>query len=46
QMGGFANEITVWVENLTDELYAEFSNAAFFRPEPGRTAKVSYRVTF
>ena len=46
QIGGFANEVTVWVENLTDELYAEFSNATFFRPEPGRTAKVSYRVTF
>ncbi|HEU4886648.1 MAG TPA: TonB-dependent receptor, partial [Thermoanaerobaculia bacterium] len=46
QMGGFANEVTVWIENLTDELYAEFSNATFFRPEPGRTAKVSYRVTF
>lgn len=46
EMGGFANEVTVWVENLTDELYAEFSNATFFRPEPGRTAKISYRVTF
>lgn len=46
QYGGFANEVTVWVENLTDELYAEFSNATFFRPEPGRTAKISYRVTF
>lgn len=46
QFGGFAHEVTVWVENLTNELYAEFSNATFFRPEPGRTAKVSYRVTF
>src|SRR4029078_9830038 len=42
QLGGFRHEVTVWVENLTDELYAEFSNATFFRPEPGRTAKVSY----
>ena len=40
------SELTVWIENITDELYAEFSNATFFRPEPGRTAKVSYRVTF
>ena len=40
------SELTVWIENMTDELYAEFSNATFFRPEPGRTAKVSYRVTF
>jgi hemoglobin/transferrin/lactoferrin receptor protein len=46
QYGGFANEVTVWIENLTDELYAEFSNATFFRPEPGRTARISYRVTF
>jgi hypothetical protein len=30
----------------TNELYAEFSNATFFRPEPGRTATVSYRVKF
>ena len=46
QHGGSTHEVTLWVENLTDELYAEFSNATFFRPEPGRTAKVSYRVTF
>ena len=46
EFSGLANEVTVWIENLTDELYAEFSNATFFRPEPGRTAKVSYRVTF
>lgn len=46
ELAGLAHEVTVWVENLTDELYAEFSNATFFRPEPGRTAKVSYRVTF
>ena len=34
------------VENLTDELYAEFSNATFFRPEPGRNVKLSYRIRF
>ncbi|MEO8378322.1 MAG: hypothetical protein ABI779_01540 [Acidobacteriota bacterium] len=27
-------------------VYAAFSNATFFRPEPGRTANISYRVTF
>ena len=32
--------------NLTNQLYAEFSNATFFRPEPGRTLKVNYRVKF
>lgn len=45
-VNGLANEVTLWVENATDELYAEFSNATFFRPEPGRTVKLSYRVTF
>lgn len=43
---GMAHELTLWLENATDELYAEFSNATFFRPEPGRTTKISYRVTF
>lgn len=46
EINGLANELTLWVENATDELYAEFSNATFFRPEPGRTVKLSYRVTF
>jgi outer membrane receptor protein involved in Fe transport len=46
ETAGFANDVTFWVENLTNQLYAEFSNATFFRPEPGRTAKISYRVTF
>jgi outer membrane receptor protein involved in Fe transport len=46
ETAGFSNDVTLWVENLTNQLYAEFSNASFFRPEPGRTAKVSYRVTF
>ncbi|HEX7831930.1 MAG TPA: TonB-dependent receptor [Thermoanaerobaculia bacterium] len=45
-MNGLTNELTLWLENATDELYAEFSNATFFRPEPGRTMKLSYRVTF
>lgn len=46
EFNGLANELTLWVENATNELYAEFSNATFFRPEPGRTVKLSYRVTF
>jgi outer membrane receptor protein involved in Fe transport len=36
--------ITLAVDNLTDELYAEFSNATFFRPEPGRSFTASYRL--
>ncbi len=40
------HSLTFGVENLTDELYAEFSNATFFRPEPGRNFTASYRVKF
>jgi hemoglobin/transferrin/lactoferrin receptor protein len=40
------HDVSVWVENATNELYAEFSNATFFRPEPGRTFNVSYRMAF
>jgi hemoglobin/transferrin/lactoferrin receptor protein len=36
----------VAVDNLSDELYAEFSNASFFRPQPGRTVIVSYGIDF
>jgi outer membrane receptor protein involved in Fe transport len=43
---GLTHEVTLWVDNVTDRLYAEFSNASFFRPEPGRTARVSYRIGF
>ena len=38
--------LTFGVENLTDELYAEFSNVTFFRPEPGRNYTASYRIKF
>lgn len=41
-----SHELNLAVENLTDELYAEFSNATFFRPEPGRNVRVSYRLKF
>ncbi len=40
------HSLTFGVENFTDELYAEFSNATFFRPEPGRNFTASYRVKF
>jgi hemoglobin/transferrin/lactoferrin receptor protein len=43
---GMTHDVTLWVDNLTDRLYAEFSNASFFRPEPGRTARISYRLGF
>jgi hemoglobin/transferrin/lactoferrin receptor protein len=40
------HRVTVAVDNLTDELYAEFSNASFFRPQPGRMVIVSYGIDF
>jgi len=46
ERGRFSHEIRLAVENLTDELYAEFSNATFFRPEPGRSYNASYRLRF
>jgi outer membrane receptor protein involved in Fe transport len=42
----FAHLLTVLVENGTNELHAEFSNATFFRPEPERSVTASYRVRF
>jgi outer membrane receptor protein involved in Fe transport len=46
ERGRQSHSLTLQVENLTDELYAEFSNASFFRPEPGRNYSASYRVRF
>ncbi|MGZ4780097.1 MAG: TonB-dependent receptor plug domain-containing protein [Thermoanaerobaculia bacterium] len=46
QTASTRHDVSVWLENATNELYAEFSNATFFRPEPGRTFKVSYRIGF
>ncbi|MCZ7651502.1 MAG: TonB-dependent receptor [Thermoanaerobaculia bacterium] len=44
QRGNLSHSLTLAVENLTDELYAEFSNATFFRPETGRNVVASYRL--
>lgn len=46
EKGSVKHELDLSVENLTDELYAEFSNASFFRPEPGRNVKAAYRLRF
>ena len=40
------HELGVTIDNLTDELYAEFSNATFFRPEAKRNFIVSYRIQY
>ncbi len=42
----FQHSLTVVVQNLSDELYAEFSNATFFRPQPKQSVTASYRVRF
>ncbi|HSM13457.1 MAG TPA: TonB-dependent receptor [Thermoanaerobaculia bacterium] len=46
ELGRTSHELQLVIENLTDELYAEFSNATFFRPEPGRNVKATYRIRF
>ena len=45
-VGAVDNSINVSLTNLTDELYAEVANAAFFRPEPGRNLTVTWEVAF
>lgn len=45
-VGSVSNDLSVVVNNLTNKLYAEFSNASFFRPEPKRSLAVSWRMSF
>ena len=44
--GRVGHALTLVLDNITDELYAEFSNASFFRPQPGRSLTASYRLRF
>lgn len=46
ERAGITTSLAVAVENLTNELYAEFANASFFRPEPGRSVTVSWLLGF
>lgn len=43
---GARHELIAVIDNLTDELYSEFSNATFFRPEPERSFTLSYRFRY
>ncbi|MDH3285869.1 MAG: TonB-dependent receptor, partial [Acidobacteriota bacterium] len=43
---GISHTLGIAVQNLTDELYAQFTNAGFFRPEPGRSARLEWRLGF
>lgn len=45
-VGNTRQSVSVAVNNLTNELYAESSNASFFRPEPKRNVTVSLNVAF
>lgn len=45
-LGRASNELTVVVNNLTNTLYSEFSNASFFRPEPKRSLSVAWTTSF
>ena len=36
----------IGITNLSNALYAEFTNVSFFRPEPGRSVFLTYGVTF
>jgi len=42
----FPQEVSLVVENLSNALYSEFSNAGFFRPAPGRHVILSWIVRF
>ncbi len=44
--GGQVHRLSVALTNLTNQLYAEFSNASFFRPEPKRNLTLSWDVSF
>jgi len=46
RLGRMEHHLRVSVENLTNELYAEFSNASFFRPQPRRSVQVGWSATF
>jgi outer membrane receptor protein involved in Fe transport len=44
--GMTSHNLMIGVENLTNELYAEFANASFFRPNPKRTFVISWVTSF
>ncbi len=43
---GIEHHVGVTLANLTNELYAEFANASFFRPEAKRNLWLSYQLVF
>lgn len=43
---GVRGTIIVGIDNLANTLYAETSNASFFRPQPGRNVSASWTLEF
>jgi outer membrane receptor protein involved in Fe transport len=46
RIGSTTHGVTVVVNNLGNALYAEFSNASFFRPEPKRSLALAWTTSF
>lgn len=46
ERGRNRTSLAVTVDNLTNELYSEFANASFFRPEPQRSVSTALVVEF
>lgn len=46
EFGGVEHQLNVAVTNLTDQLYSEATNTAFFRPEMKRNVTLGYQVAF
>ncbi len=44
--GPHVHRLLVVIDNLTNELYAEFANASFFRPQPGRSVTLTWDMSF
>lgn len=43
---GMEHRLNIALTNLTNELYAEFANVGFFRPEPKRNLTLTWDVSF
>ncbi len=44
--GPLQHRVSLIIDNLSDELYAEFSNATFFRPQAERNYMLTYALRF
>ena len=44
ERGSQQHSLTLVIDNVSDQLYSEVSNASFFRPQPRRNYLVSYRL--